>query len=476
MSSQHYTKCKCNKCNTVGITDSARHFAKCHFCDGYQHVECFEGNVTHDKLVKSANIIYKCAECIIKHPNLSTALLNIEEIKIKSLVNEYAETLHELNNNNEIMKNKCNNQDILLQDSTRKNKVQKDQFMETEKQLLKDNLIKDAELKALQQKIASLNTQLSSYEQQGGKLTEALQTIETLNENVRTLEHENAQHMYARSTESPMHALEKEPSNRRNRTDENEPMTGGIDQNQLLTAINHINAYQVKILEITQKAATETHEIKNLSIKVDNNLIKVIQEGNMSQNQNIQNSMPSTSSNVNPYGPQVNMPSTSSNVNQYAPQAMALNMNALNPSPNSTQIQQVPQVNMTFAQALKYSSIQPEAIRNISLMGTPEHVKHTIDKIKADQIILDMRLIAIIRKSDNNYTVKCPDKDTAELFHDHITRSYSTNSVICSTVVERRPQVKISGAGISIDENEDASAMKEGILVQILHQNKWMAR
>lgn len=200
----------------------------------------------------------------------------------------------------------------------------------------------------------------------------------------------------------------------------------------------------------------------------------------MSQDRNIQNSEPSTSSNVHPYVPQINMPSTSSNMNPNAPQVTALNMNAPNVNAlsnyvHSTQIQKVPQVNMTFAQALKHSSIPPEAIRNLSFMGTPEHVTLTIDRIKADQTILDMGLIAIIRKSDDNYTVKCPDKDIAELFHDHITRSYSRDSVICSTVVVRRPPVKISGAGISIDENEDASVMKEGILVQILHQKKWMA-
>lgn len=69
---------KCNKCNQVGSTTVARYFRQCGICTGYIHVKCFDGNVQEDKLQTSANIIYKCAACMVKYPDLREAFHTFE--------------------------------------------------------------------------------------------------------------------------------------------------------------------------------------------------------------------------------------------------------------------------------------------------------------------------------------------------------------------------------------------------------------
>lgn len=76
---------------------------------------------------------------------------------------------------------------------------------------------------------------------------------------------------------------------------------------------------------------------------------------------------------------------------------------------------------MTYARALQNSNFQTENIRNITLMGTEKQMEDNMRMIRADSQILRMNDLEIVRKSNNNYTIKSKDPAVVKKFQDHIT-------------------------------------------------------
>lgn len=135
-----------------------------------------------------------------------------------------------------------------------------------------------------------------------------------------------------------------------------------------------------------------------------------------------------------------------------------------------------PQIEMTYAQALHDSPLRPETIRNISIMGNEDEVAATLKVIECDKFITELKLCAIIRKSNNNYTVKCPSVEIANQFEQHIRVKFNENKVICSAVQIKIPQIKIMGAKLDISDDEESDQLKASVQIQLLQQNEWLEK
>lgn len=129
---------------------------------------------------------------------------------------------------------------------------------------------------------------------------------------------------------------------------------------------------------------------------------------------------------------------------------------------------------MSYARALQNSAHQSDSIRNITLKGTKSQMEASLRSIQSDQFILDMQDLDVVRKSDTNYTIKAKDAAMAKAFHDHILKTYDGDLVIVSEVIKKQPMIKISGAKIEINQDEDTEELKSSIQDQIFFQNSWL--
>lgn len=119
-----------------------------------------------------------------------------------------------------------------------------------------------------------------------------------------------------------------------------------------------------------------------------------------------------------------------------------------------------------YAQAVAKSTIPADAIRNVTLNGSPENIALTAEKIKRDKLAENVQLTSIKTKGKHNFTFKCKDAAAAEKAEAHLLATYNGDITI-SRVQPAKNLVKITK--IYADTN-DASEL----LDQISMQNSWI--
>lgn len=121
---------------------------------------------------------------------------------------------------------------------------------------------------------------------------------------------------------------------------------------------------------------------------------------------------------------------------------------------------------LSYAQAVAKSTIPADAIRNVTLNGSPEHISLTAEKIKRDKLTENVQLTSIKTKGKHNFTFKCKDAADAEKDEAHLIATYNEDLTI-SRVQPAKNLVKITKI---FAETNDASEL----LDQITLQNSWM--
>lgn len=414
-------------------------------------MECFDGSVDFDTLPLSANIIFRCTKCIQKYKDaIPSALRDVEQYK-KSVAAHYADTTNNLEAALKSLKEEHKDCGVKLQDAERKCHVEtrkNAQYLETEKMMQTEVYVKNNEIRSLKERTTVLSNENELLANKIQEHRADAATIENLKQKVHTLEVALENAMDTRESEHTNEQTRKRP-----RTSDAQAQEQNQDIYSLIQKMNDDNLVRIEKV---------THEMHELAKKADSNLAKFMNELNMNLHQNLQSQAPLQNSIATP-------------MNMNAPNAPMNTQKSMNAT-NATNRKPVQVVEMSYAQALQNSAFPPENIRNLVLIGSSEHVTATMEKINADTVILDMKLMAIIRKSENNFTIKCPDKDTADKFHEHMQKTYSRASVVCTKVQMKRPQIKISGARIPIVDDESDEQLKETVLVQIRHQNQWMSK
>lgn len=445
---------KCNGCNEMGPTERGYNFTQCKLCNGWQHVQCLDGNITVDKIVRSANMIVRCDACNIKYPKLPTFL---EEATAEH--SGLQEALSISNNQCKLAYDKVHLLEDEGSDCRRKLKIlqaehsqQKIQLESLTEQL---NQITVAE-RNLQRDYATRNQLISEYVAKIRELEHRIaNSMETSTIEQARYDFENQAAAY----EATIHELNNKISSYENRLESpNGQMTPNSrgryeDGAQLQDSYNLCieNKTMLKdILDIVKITRKDVVDTKNITEKIDVNVRTCVQQGTLIQQE------------THSMGEHQHrgIPETPTNRGMPA-----------SPLP-STKI--MPRTEMTYARAMQNSSCKPDFIRNVTLMGTSSQIDMNVKAMTADQDILGMTDIEIIRKGNNNYTVKCKDSSTAKKFHDHITAKYNNELVICSEVLKKPPMLKISGSGIEVNEDEDPEQVKEDIRIQIYQQNSWM--
>lgn len=80
-----------------------------------------------------------------------------------------------------------------------------------------------------------------------------------------------------------------------------------------------------------------------------------------------------------------------------------------------------------YAEALKNAQIQPDAIRNVRLIGDDNQRKATMEQIRTDKLCIDLPIVSIATKGKQNITVKCQNSEAAEKFGNLMKKKYRDN-------------------------------------------------
>lgn len=98
---------------------------------------------------------------------------------------------------------------------------------------------------------------------------------------------------------------------------------------------------------------------------------------------------------------------------------------------------------LSYAQAVSKSTTPADAIRNITLHGTSEHMELTAGKIRREKLPSDAQITSIKPKGNFNFTFKCKDAKAADIVESTLKTKYGDDITITG-VQPVKNQVKIT--------------------------------
>lgn len=123
-------------------------------------------------------------------------------------------------------------------------------------------------------------------------------------------------------------------------------------------------------------------------------------------------------------------------------------------------------INMSYAAALTKSTIRPDVIRNINIMGTPEEVKTIIQDLREGTHISGAGIASVKPKGKTNITLTFNNADEAQKTEDLLNDIYR-NKLVVKKVQSNSPQIKITRLFTKLENTAD-------IVNQIKDQNHWL--
>lgn len=122
---------------------------------------------------------------------------------------------------------------------------------------------------------------------------------------------------------------------------------------------------------------------------------------------------------------------------------------------------------VTYAQALQASRTPVDVIRNINVIGTPEEMEKTIQKLRFDDAFADNAgLRSVKHKGAYSLTLKCTTEEEATKIEEQIQTRYPL-SVQVKPVEVQPPMVKITRIFTKLTSTDE-------IMEQIQAQNAWI--
>lgn len=119
----------------------------------------------------------------------------------------------------------------------------------------------------------------------------------------------------------------------------------------------------------------------------------------------------------------------------------------------------------SMAEILENSNRPIESVRNLSIKGTDEEVKDTIEKMKNDENITDSLISSIRDTGRGNFTIRCATVETMNELCEKIGTLYPTIEI--KKIVPRTPQIKIVGIPYDLDISD------EYLITEIESNNDW---
>lgn len=121
---------------------------------------------------------------------------------------------------------------------------------------------------------------------------------------------------------------------------------------------------------------------------------------------------------------------------------------------------------MSYAAALTKSTIRPDVIRNINVLGSPEEVKTIMQDLKEGTHITGPGIASVKPKGKANITLTFNNPDEAQKTEDILNNLYRDKLVV-KKVQSHSPQIKITRIYSRLEHTED-------IVNQIRDQNHWL--
>lgn len=122
----------------------------------------------------------------------------------------------------------------------------------------------------------------------------------------------------------------------------------------------------------------------------------------------------------------------------------------------------------SYAAALAKSITPPEAIRNITIVGTETECDKVAALLRKDNLVANLGVTSIKNKGQYNFTVKCVTPADALKVEDELKKKYR-ESIEIKPVVASKPQIKITRIYINNLTNEE-------LILQLREQNHWLAK
>lgn len=123
-------------------------------------------------------------------------------------------------------------------------------------------------------------------------------------------------------------------------------------------------------------------------------------------------------------------------------------------------------VKMSYAAALLKSTIRPDVIRNVNILGTPEEVRAILLDLREGTAIKGSGIASVKPKGKTNLTLTFNNTEEAQKTEDLLNLTYQ-DKLLVKKVQQNSPQIKITRIFTKLTSTDD-------IMNQIRDQNHWL--